>query len=210
MIQKEDREYLSHLVDETAELRNSVQYREISSEDVEVSYLSPVRRPFMGYFQGPFEMMMRKRYSMKERRNRNASCKNFLKVSRSMTGELLEIACYKKGIIDCIHQSVVKNNRLFLFPFAAAGFPYPAYCYVTVFDGSDIIEEYAVSGNQILYGSYAAYAGENRYDYYYINFVKNGSVPVLEEMSGVITTDPLSCTETFHDYWYNHSFGAVR
>jgi hypothetical protein len=210
MIQKEDRDYLSHLVDETAELRNSVQYREISSEDVAVSYLSPVRRPFIGYFQGPFEMLKRERYRMKERRKRNAGCSNFLKVSRSNSGELLEIASYKKGCLDCIHQSVMNNNRLFLFPFAASGCPYPAYSYVTVYDGTGIVEEYAVSGSQILYGSYAAHAGEKMYDYYYINFVKNGSIPVLEEMSGVITTDPLSYTETFHDYWVNRSFGAFR
>ena len=204
MIKNADLDYLSHLIDETVNLRNSFEYCRISSDNVEVSFLSPVKKPFTGYLQGPYEMLMREQCGMKERKTVSSACRNYLRLSKSRNGDILEIVSCKKGVIDCIHQGLIESGRHFLFPFTADGVHYPAYSYVTVYNGDHISEEYAVNNTQILYRRYIPRCNENSFDFFFINFVKDGACPVLEEYSGIITSDPLSFTENHYDNWINH------
>ena len=141
MIKNADHDYLSHLIDETVDLRNSYEYCRISSDDVEVSFLSPVKKQFTGYLQGPYEMLMREQCGMKERKTVSSACRNYLRLSKSRNGDILEIVSYKKGVIDCIHQGLIERGRHFLFPFTADCVHYPAYSYgqyitVTIFQKS--------------------------------------------------------------------------
>ena len=61
-----------------------------------------------------------------------------------------------------------------------------------------------MNNTQILYRRYIPRCNENSFDFFFINFVKDGAYPVLEEYSGIITADPLSFTENHYDNWINH------
>ena len=129
------------------------------------------------------------------------NCKNYLKLFKNYKGDLVQVQNIKNGKIDCVHQVHRINDTIYLFPFSSDGGFYPTYGYVTKYSDNHVTEEYMVHGNQIIYERYEEVNGGE--EYYFINYVRNGKCPVLEERKGVFTFDPLGYKELESDYWMN-------
>ncbi len=190
------------LVKKCKEIREKVQYRDLFENGYDRFYLSAKDIPFVGYFQGYFAQVQRKKHKIKESDKLRSNCKNYLEIYRDDT-ELIQIVNYCKGRIDCIHQCYHVDDKTYLIPFSREGGFYPTYTYVDVYDGLELIEEYAISGNQIIFDKYKR-MDENQMEFARINYVVGGKVPILEERRGIIIVETLDYKETYYDDWLNH------
>lgn len=190
------------LVKDCKEIREKIQYKDVFECGYGKYYISAKDMPFVGYFQGYFEQTLQKKNKIKESDKLRAKCKNYLEIYKS-DNELIQIVNYKKGRIDCIHQCYYDGNKIYLLPFSGEGGFYPTYSYVVVYVGSEIVEEYAISGNQVIFDKYNRIDGRH-FEFARINYVVGGTVPVLEERKGIINIDTLDYSETYYDDWLRH------
>ena len=190
------------LVKECKVIREKVKYKNVFESGYDKFYLSSKNVPFVGYFQGYFIQIQQKNKRIKETDKLRANCKNYLEIYRD-DNELIQIVNYCNGRKDCIHQCYRKDDKIYMIPFSSEGGFYPTYAYVVVSDGSEIVEEYAVSGNQIILDKYNR-KDDNHVEFTRINYVVGGTVPVLEERNGIITVDTLDYEETYYDDWLRH------
>lgn len=94
-----------------------------------------------------------------------------------------------------------ENGRRYLFPFRGDGHRGRTYTFAAHFRGGAVVEEYAVSGNQIVYEAYGS-PDRGRVPYFCINYVKGGKYPVLGEAEGYFTLSPLEYVQTKSSVWY--------
>jgi len=113
---------------------------------------------------------------------------NYRKIYRK-SGHIIRVDNYVNGRIDVIFLAYYSDNKRFLFPFSASGGFYPTSTYVTHYLNNDIDEEYAVEEYQIVYERYQV-LDENRCQYDCINYVPNGTYPILGIENGVFTLKP--------------------
>ena len=190
------------LIKDCKEIREKIQYKDVFECGYDKSYLPAKDIPFVGYFQGYFEQFQQKNKKIKETDKLRANCKNYLEIYKS-DNNLIQIVNYKKGRIDCIHQCYRDGNKTYLLPFSGKGGFYPTFTYVVVYAGSEVVEEYAVSGNQVILDQYNR-MDEKHIEFARINYVVGGTAPVLEERKGLINTDTLDYAETYYDDWLMH------
>lgn len=190
------------LIKECEEIREKIQYKDIFEFGYDKYYLSARDIPFMGYFQGYFEQSLKKNKKIKESDKIRANCKNYLEIYKS-DKELIQIVNYKNGRIDCIHQCYRDGDKIYLLPFSGEGGFYPTYTYVVVYAGSEIVEEYAISGNQVIFDKYDKMDAKH-IEFARINYVVGGKVSVLEERKGIINIDTFDYEETYCDNWLMH------
>ena len=190
------------LVKDCKEINEKIQYKDVFECGYDKSYLSAKEIPFVGYFQGYFVQSIQKNKKIKESDKIRTNCKNYLEIYKS-DKELIQIVNYKNGRIDCIHQSYRDGDKIYLLPFSGKGGFYPTYTYVVVYAGSEVVEEYAVSGNQVIFDKYNR-MDEKHIEFARISYVVGGAPPVLEERKGIINIDTLDYTETYYDDWLRH------
>lgn len=200
---KIDIEYLDKLTKDCQEIKKKIQYRNILLDNLTISYLVTKNHSFIGYHQGYYEQIVQHQYKLKESAKIRANSKNYLEIYRDKSNDIVQIVKYCNGHIDCIHQSYMHDNKRYLVPFSSTGGFYPTYIYVTVYNDADIIEEYAIEGRQIIYDKYMK-ESDKQIAFSRINYVVGGNVPILEEMEGLITIDPLSYNEIDFDNWIRH------
>ena len=196
-----DETYLNKLIYECNELRKNTCFTKLDTETMKVSYLAKKNQEFIGYLKGCYEMFRRKQYKIKESDSLRTNCKKYLKICRDNDGKIRQIENYVNGRLDVIHQSLVIQNKTYLFPFTGTGAPYPTYTYVTVFSGDAVSEEYMANRTQIIYIKYEPTGRDNEIGYSSVNYVEGGKVPFLEKRKGIINVDSLQCNETEYSSW---------
>ncbi len=191
-----------NLINEWKDIKDQVHFKNLNENDYAKSYLSNKNQSFIGYHQGYFDQHQRNSLKIKETPKIRANCKNYLEYLSNENG-LIQINTYHNGHIDCIHQMYKNGNKNYLLPFSSNGGFYPTYTYVTVFEGNEITEEYAIENNHIIFQKYEK-ASDNTVNVYRVNYVVGGSVPVLEERVGIINIDTFEFAENHYDNWLNH------
>jgi len=194
-----DREYLDSLIKHCQEQRKQFVFTTLQTDNLTTSYLLTKKTSFIGYKHGYYETINRRLNGIEEAVKIRSNCRRYLKLLKTEKGNVMQIENYKNGEIDCIHQALEMGSAIYLFPFSAEGGFYPTYTYVTKYDGDRVNEEYMVNGNQIIYEKYERV--ENAEAYYFINYVRNGRVPVLEERKGIFYFDPFRFVEGEYKNW---------
>ena len=195
--------YLDKLINEVNNLREKIDFCEIDTSSCSFSYMLKKKTSFVGYKQGYFENLIQEQNGMKESNDLRATAKDYLKYIKNKDNDVLQIESYVKGKLDCLFQVHWIEGKRYLFPFAAKGWRYPTYVYVTCYDGNTISEEYMVNGNQIVYEAYSRIT-DTEVTYHMTNYVSGGKYPVLETREGMLQLNPLSYKETAYDNWMNH------
>lgn len=183
-----DFEYLKHLIQETIEIGASFKYFNVNENDCEISYISNNNKTSICLQQGLMCQFDCKRYKLKEKSNIRKDSKYYCKIYRK-SDKIIRVDSYVKGRIDVVFLAYYSDNKRFMFPFSATGGFYPTYTYVTHFLNNDIDEEYAVNKRQIVYKHYQM-LDENHCQYDCINYVPNGTHPILGTESGIFTLNP--------------------
>ena len=204
-------EYLDSLIDECCRQRSIAAYHELQAAASELSYLTPLKS-FVVYHRGLWEQVLRKKYGITEKKTLRASCKNYLRLTRDETGRIAEIATFRNGRPECIHQCREADGKLFYLPFLPGGGFYPTYSYVTSpgKDSGVTAEEYQAEGNHIIYYGYRKNPDDNSVNFISVSYVRGGTPDILEETRGVISSDTLRYTEEYCGSWLNRNRkGAV-
>lgn len=194
-----DKKYLNDLIENCNKLREKYVFFNLENSECIVSYMPTKKRSFVGYKHGDYEVIMQQKYKMKENSMIRANCKNYIKLFRDTTGELLQIQRISNGRIDVVHQAHRIKNTMYLFPFSPDGGFYPTYTYVTKYGHNCVVEEYMVSGNQIIYEKYDK--KDEVEEYLFTNYVRDGTYPILEERKGIFTFEPLEYKEIENSNW---------
>ena len=196
-----DESYLNKLIQECNELRKKTCFITLDTQAMKASYMAKKNQEFIGYLQGYYELFRRKQYKITESDSVRTNCKKYLKIYRDNEGTIRQIENYVNGQIDVVHQSLVIQNKTYLFPYTSKGGSYPTYSYVTVYSNDGISEEYMANRTQIVYTKYEPTESDNEIGYSSVNYVEGGKVPVLERRKGVICLDTLLCNETEYYNW---------
>lgn len=183
-----DFEYLKHLIRETMEKRALFKYFDVNENDCQISYIPNRNKLGIGLQQGLRCQIDCKRYKLQEKSKIRKGCNYYSKIYRK-SGHIVRVDCYVEGRIDDIFLAYYSDGKRFMFPFSAGGGFYPTYTYVTHYQNNDIDEEYAIEGNQIVYERYQM-TDENHCQYDCINYVPNGTHPILAKESGIFTLKP--------------------
>ncbi len=200
--------YLDKLIAFSNEIRTNYSYEEIDESKYEKKYLLTKNTSFIGFKQGYSDLICRKKYSIQEISTLNKKSKNYLEILKQEEN-IKQIKEYRNGVVDVIYQCYKNKDSIYLIPFSSQGKFYPTYVYVTKFKNNEIIEEYMVEGNQIIFESYkhkiSLFGSRNKMlKYYMVNYVKNGKYPILEERKGIIDVNELCFKENVQTQcWLN-------
>lgn len=180
-----DIQYLNLLIDEVNNIRENIKFQRLNKKIYSVTYLPTKNQGFIGIKLGYAEKILRNEKKIKEQAQIKSNCKNYLKIYKNDSQEIVQIEKYSNGILDCIFLGHYVNDIWYYIPFFKDGNFYPTYVYARRMQGEKVSLEYMVNSNQIIYENYENET-ENTIDYYYINYIKNGKYPVLEEKKGII------------------------
>lgn len=195
-------EYLQKLLQEVSELREMIKYHELNEDDYdEISYIANKNDTTIGVQEGLSRELSCIRYKLKEKGSIRKDCKYYCKLYKK-DGKTVRVESYVKGRIDVVFTAYYSDSRRFLFPFSANGSFYPTYSYVTHYNNGVVDEEYHVNGVQIVYERYISKGDSVEYDC--INYVPNGTYPVLSRANGVFVRSPelqyrSNCNSTWRD-----------
>lgn len=195
-----DFDYLKALLKETERLRESFPFREISEEDAEITYITTKLHTTIGTQCGLMHELALKKYKVSERPKLRKGSMNYCKIYR-IDGKVVRVDSYVKGRVDVVFLAYYQENKRFLFPFRKDGGFYPTYTYVTHFKNDMVTEEYQSDSVQIVYNCYEK-TDENHVWHDCINYVPNGTHPVLASQSGIFALTPeLTYQWTEAEHW---------
>lgn len=184
-----DFNYLQKLLRESNALRDAVQYRNITENDYDtVTYIANKNDTRIAVQDGLRKQLTCQEHGFREKETLRKSSKFYCKIYRK-EGRTICVESHVKGRIDVVFLAQYTENRRYLFPFSAAGGYYPTYTYVTHFSGGTVDEEYSADSTQIVYERYRFKDDTAAYEY--INYVPNGTAPVLSRASGFFTLTPV-------------------
>lgn len=182
-------EYLQKLLKEVNDIRKTIDYFNINENDYdEITYIANKNYTQIGVQQGLRQKFDCKRYNLKEKSSIRKGSKYYCKIYKK-SGNIIRVESYVAGRIDVVFIAYYSENKRFLFPFSSNGGFYPTYSYVTHFNGNEIDEEYFACEVQIVYEHYRR-IDNNSYEYDCINYVPDGSYPVLSRTNGIFTLQP--------------------
>ena len=182
-------EYLQDLLQEINTLRDTISFHELNDTDYdEITYIPNKNDTRIGVQQGYRQKLACQKHRLKEKDTIRKDCKNYSKIYKN-GGKVIRVESYVKGRIDVIFIAHYTAGKRFLFPFSSSGGYYPTYSYVTHYNNGDVDEEYSASKTQIVYERYTP-QDDNTVGYDYINYVPNGTEPVLSRASGIIVLTP--------------------
>ncbi|MCR4888316.1 MAG: hypothetical protein K5979_03940 [Ruminococcus sp.] len=182
-------DYLQDLLQEINTLRDTISFQELNDTDYdEITYISNKNDTRIGVQQGYRQKLACKKNRLKEKDTIRKDCKNYSKIYKK-DGKVIRVENYVKGQIDVIFIAHYTADKRFLFPFSSSGGYYPTYSYVTHYYNGDVYEEYSASKNQIVFERYTPNE-DKTVGYDYINYVPNGTQPVLSRASGIVVLTP--------------------
>jgi len=193
-------EYLDKLIADTNEKRSRFAYFEPDETDAEISYLSSKKDTDLGLKNGLMYEMRRQNLKVKEHPNLRKGSKHYLKTVRQ-NNRIVKITSFIRERIDVVFLAYYEADARYFFPFSSNGTFYPTYTYVTRYAGGIVSEEYKVGNIQVVYERYEKTDNEKT-RYSVINYVKNGTYPILGSGTGVFECDPaIVYTETEYRLW---------
>ena len=168
-----------------------------------ITYIRTIKQNNMGIMEGVRSLSEMKSNNLEESPHISPTCKYYNKFYKE-NDKVRKIECFVGGHndIDVVYMAHYVDNRRYLFPYfsnmeKAVGY----YVVVTRYDGKNVVEEYMVNNGQIVYESYD-YSNPIEIGYYCVNFVPNGSVPILAESEGVYDSNTLTYHSTRNFVWF--------
>lgn len=204
----EIRRYIQELIEKANELSVSFTPIEKDLSDAEVVYVRNRGELDAGIGEGLVHLYTMQRYKIKEQNKLRAGTKHYYK-KYYIDGKIEKIESHSDGKVALCYFASYHDNTRYLIPFGENNKPYPyTYTYALKRDG-DVTEEYMVQGFQIVYSRYRKIDQAN-YDYLYINYVPNGTYPILGYETGVFeVTDTINYKQNYAYSWYME-FDAER
>lgn len=193
--------YLQELLQEVNDLRAKIEYSEVNENDYdEIVYIANKNDTRIGVQLGLQREFDCKKYNFKEKHSIRKDSQYYCKIYKK-DGKAIRVESYVKGRIDVVFLAYYTEDKRFMFPFSSDGSFYPTYVYTTHFHNEIVDEEYCSSRGQIVYEHYL-YTDDNSVSYECINYVPDGTYPVLARASGVFTLAPeLNYTSTQCSTW---------
>lgn len=187
-----EKEYLKQLLQKTNELRNNFKFKEINKTECSIVYLPIKNETFDCFCEGLSSQHRRQIKNIKYTDKIRANCKSYLKIYKDKEDKIVFIECYpmEKGKVNLVFLAYYEGDVRYLFPFRETGDFYPTGTYVAKFKNGKVVEEYYANGNQIVYEHYFNETKE-KVNYYKINYVPEGSYPVMDEIKGIYYFNPL-------------------
>ncbi|MCM1427718.1 MAG: hypothetical protein NC118_14045 [Eubacterium sp.] len=194
-------DYLQELLQETEDLRVKAEYSDVNENDYdEIVYIANKNNTSIGVQSGLGRELYCKKYNLKEKHTIRKNSQYYCKIYKK-DGKIIRVESYVKGRIDVVFIAYYTEDRRFMFPFFSNGRFYPTYTYVTHFHNGIVDEEYQSDRVQIVYERYL-YTDDNSIKYEYLNYVPNGTYPVVSRASGIFTLSPeLNYTSTQYSTW---------
>ena len=199
---KPDKEYLKQLIEFTKQKYDEFEYPDLDLSKTEVTYIPTKKRNYMGIKLGIDGLEEMKKYKVKETAKIRSNCMFYHKYYK-IDNKIIKIESFVSG-----HDRITNNyiayyegDYRYLFPFYKKEKATGLYIFVTHFENNQVIEEYMISQNQIVYDKYE-YFDHNKVKYYYINYVPTGKYPVLGESKGYYLLDSLEYIEEEKYVWY--------
>ena len=200
----------SHLIALLSETKNFVhtyQYAECDLFNAEIEYIRHRQDLTIGINDGFETLHTMQKYNIQPQNKLRSGTKNYRK-KHYLNGSLKKIESFVDGSLDVYFWAAYNNSKRYLIPFSKPHVLYPTYTHVWN-ECEDIIEEYMVDNNQIVYYRYKK-TSENTYDFLYINYIPNGTYPVNCIETGTFEiSDKITYTEKQHYDWYME-FDAYR
>lgn len=197
---KPEKAYLCQLLAEAQEKFQAVQLDGADLSNTEISYLPTKQRFLAGLRLGLSGQAEMRKYKLQERNKLRSGCRFYLRMYRA-GGKLLRIDDVRDSSEDWGWAAQYDKDVRWLIPILRGKKSAASYMVVTRFREGVVAEEYQVRGNQIVYEAYAP-MGEDRVDYYLINYVPTGKYPVLGEEQGYFTLPGLEYTRLNGSVWY--------
>lgn len=138
-----------------------------------------------------------KTYQTKESTSIRKDCQFYNKLYKE-NGRIRKIECFIDGHdrLSTTYIAYYDGEKRFLFPFRNNQKDLCArHIFVATIKNCKVIEEYHIDGKQINYEKYG-YTGNDKVDYYYINYVPTGNEPVLDENEGYFLSSSLEFIKT--------------
>lgn len=200
---KPDLEYLKCLLEKTKDVFEKYECTDCDFPLAEISYIATKKHNHMGICLGIDSIVQMKKYKTKKVANIRSNC-NYYNKFYEIDGKVVRIDMYVAGHNRIDHSFIAyyERNYRYLFPYSG-NVKTVGRIFVTHFQDDKVIEEYIVDGNQIVYNSYD-YSVEGKVYNYYINYVPNGSYPILAESSGYFTIDTLDYFQDNCYVWYQN------
>lgn len=189
------KEYLRQCLNTALQKFNEFNRVEEDTFNYKISYIPTKKRNFMGIKDGLSGLAEMRKYHVKESATIHPNAMYFQKLYKA-DGKLMKIDCYVAGQdrLDISYTAHYEDDFRYLFPYFHFGEKSWTCMFVTHYNGEKVSEEYMVRNNQIVYERYD-YANAEKVNYYYINYVPDGTCPVLAEEYGYYLPDTLEYIE---------------
>lgn len=202
-MEKPNNEYLQELIKTTRKEFDNFSYVFSNIQNANITYVCTKKRNLTGIIKGLRGLAEMKTYNVGETSKISPNCKYYNKFYN--VGDRPEkIECFVGGHNDLDVIYIVKYdcNHRYLFPYfadlnKAVGYP----IIVSVFENGNVIEEYEIDGNKILYEKYD-YSMQDKVEYYCVNFVPTGKYPILGEENGYFNAKTLEYHQVRNKVWY--------
>lgn len=199
-----DLEYLKSLLAETRAKQEAFPFYFPDETDAEITYLpSKLRIYWPGRIDSPNFLWEMEKAGVSEKPKLRKGTQNYFRIVRK-DGKLLRVDTVIKGRLDVIQIAHYEGDRRYCFPFSADGGFYPTSTDVLRFLEGQVVEDYMVSSNQIVYRSYD-HTQPQRIGCREINYVPTGKEPILSKSIGYFErADQLRYVETYGwTFWEN-------
>ena len=199
--------YLENLITDTLNAFENFSYSLANVQSEKTTYICTKKRNMMGILSGFRSRAEMNTYKVGESQNIRQNCKYYNKFYKS-NGKINKIECFAgdHNNVDVIYIAHYVGALRYLFPYfsdmtKAVGY----YIVVTRFENNDVIEEFMVKTNQIIYEKYE-YSTPEKIEYYCINYVPTGSSPILDEEKGFYNSKSFEYCQKHNFAWFeNHN-----
>ncbi len=196
------KEYLQMLLTSAHQKFKDYERLELDTTTFEITYIPTKKRNFMGLKDGISGLVEMRKYKVKESATIRSNSMYYHKFYKA-EGKVIKVDSFVEGHerLDVSYSAYYEGDYRYLFPYTKFGTKSWTYMIVTRYKNSKVLEEYMVSGNQIVYEKYD-YTNEGIVNYYYINYVPTGTYPVLAEENGHYLIDTLEYVQEQSSVWY--------
>lgn len=197
---KPDKDYLERLIADTQKKFDEFVCPEVDLLSVDISYMPTRKNPWMGLRSGLKGIAQMKKCKVKETDKIRSNCRWYHQIYKAGQ-RIVRIDYIIEGRVSISYIAHYESGYRYLFPFDGER-KSPYYIIVTHFEDEQVVEEYMVNKDQIIYEQYGTPQRNGRVSYYQINYVPTGLHPILGESNGYYIVDSLEYVEEETYAWY--------
>lgn len=198
---KPSRDYLEQLIADTKKKFDEFVCPDFDLSLADISYIPTKKNPWMGLRVGLAGIAQMERYKAKETDRVRSNCNWYHQIYK-VDNRIVKIDYITKNRISISYVAHYESGYRYLFPFdGERKSPYRSYIFVTHFENGQVVEEYMVAEDQIVYEQYGT-PQNGRIGYYQINYVPTGRYPVLGESKGYYIADSSEYIEEEKYVWH--------